>query len=386
MLFLVLNIFFVLLPLKLRSYTNSNGIMASGGPVAGSSFYYYEIFTKINGGPPVYLTGIQSQCSRVSDYFFQHFTTYGKTCEFQVTAFDSHDLQGIPSEWSEPFSSNVNSGNFSMITALFADAGNDKIISMSSINVVLDGNMSYDLFYNDISSLNFFWECFAWPRDATATLSDPNIASPIFTPSKVGTYYFRLYVSSIISESNFNNSSVNYMKVIVVDDLNDFVVANTGAATRVPIGAIAVLDGSDSQSTSEILVYKWEAINNGVTIINSDQPVATFNAEEEGTYTFLLTVMTENDFSSRVGIVSIYDENKVGSLMFQIIDSECIEYTHADFNNDGNIDGQDLTIFASCINSGRGLENYRSDCDFDRNLRIEKFDTNVFAACFGKGE
>ena len=108
-----------------------------------------------------------------------------------------------------------------------------------------------------------------------------------------------------------------------------------------------------------------------------------FTPEEEGTYTFRLTVITENDFSSEITIVSVYDEDKVGDLLFQKIDPECVDCVHADIDTNNSVDGLDLALLAASFNSGKGLADYRADCDFDKNLRIEKFDIKVFAACFG---
>ncbi len=381
--FLILSTILVLQPFAWADYTDFRGVVLNGTPANDGKFYYYEVFVKIDQGNPVYFTGVPSQNGKDLNYIFQYFPTDNSLFEFQVTAFDSHGVPGLPSQWSETFYPDFITYDCSSDTVPFADPGDDQVTDIQSGEVILDGSGSYDLFFDDTSSLKFFWECFSYPKDAVVNLSDPSSDYPSFTPDKAGAYYFRLHVSDRVNDTDLNKSPVRYMKVDVVEDINNFVAANAGTPTRVPLGSMAILDGTGSQSSSGILSYKWEALNKTVDIINAHESVAMFTPEEEGTYTFRLTVITENNFSSEITIVSVYDEDEVEDLLFQKIDPECIDYVHADLDTNNSVDGLDLALFAASFNSGKGLADYRTDCDFDKNLRIEKFDIRIFAACFG---
>ncbi|MBL0701312.1 MAG: hypothetical protein JJV92_10575, partial [Desulfosarcina sp.] len=237
---------------------------------------------------------------------------------------------------------------------------------------------------NDKASILYYWECYTWPRDGEITLSDHNAVNPVFTPAKEGTYYFRLYIADTAADVPFNRSPVRYVAVHAVSDIADYVIANPGSPKSVPLGGRVILDGSLSSATSATVYYKWEALNKSVDIQNADQPVASFIPQATGTYAFQLTVTAEHDFSSKITFVSVYDEAKVGSLYYQDIDQDCIDCLISDQDDDGDIDGTDLAALALSFNSQRGLDTYKKEHDFDRNLRIDKNDLTMTTGCYGK--
>lgn len=375
-------------PSALADYSDWRGVVVGGTPAVGATpeddgkLYYYDVFVKIDDGNAVYLTSLPSQNGKDLGYLLQYFPRDGQSYQFQIIACDSHGYEGPPSEWSDPFASVFVTYDCPAETVPIADPGTDQVVAVGT-SVPLDGSGSYDLFSDDSLNLQYYWECYAAPE--AVTLSDPCAVSPTFTPSTAGSYYFRLHVRDKVNDSDFNRSPIRYVKVDAVEDIYDFVVTNPGPAQNVPLGSTAVLDGSLSDTSSATVYYRWEALNKTVEIQNADQPVASFVPDAIGTYVFQLTVITDDDFSSKITLVSVYDEAAVGSLHTpEIINGDCIDCSIADLEDDGDVDGSDLAACAASFNSSRGLESYRADCDFDKNLRVDKTDSAILASSLGK--
>jgi hypothetical protein len=347
-------------PAALADYSDWRGVVVGGTPANEGRFYYYDVFVKIDDGNPVYLTSLPSQNGKDLGYLLQYFPRDDEFYQFQVIACDSHGYEGPPSGWSAPFASGFVAYDCSAETVPIADPGTDQVVAVGT-PVPLDGSGSYDLFSCDSLNLQYYWECYAAPE--AVTLSDPCAMSPTFTPS-----------------------TIRYVKVDAVEDIYDFVVTNPGPAQNVPLGSTAVLDGSLSDTSSATVYYRWEALNKTVEIQNADQPVASFVPDAIGTYVFQLKVITDDDFSSKITLVSVYDEAAVGSLYTPEINGDCIDCSIADLEDDGDVDGSDLAAFAGSFNSSRGLENYRVDCDFDKNLRVDETDSAILASSIGKSD
>ncbi|WDN88424.1 hypothetical protein BuS5_01392 [Desulfosarcina sp. BuS5] len=361
---------------------NRRGIAMGGSAASDGKSYYYDVNVKINDDEAVYFTAIPAY-TKDADYLFQYFPRYGKTYSFQATAYDSHGYQGAASVVSDNLISNFTTSDCSAVTVPIADPGPDQLAQVGN-EVSLDAGDSYDFFYNDKASILYYWECYAWPGDGEITLSDQNAVNPVFTPAKEGTYYFRLYIADTAADVSFNRSPVRYVAVNAVNDIADYVIANPGSPKSIPLGGNVILDGSLSSATSETVYYKWEALNKTVDIQNSDQPVASFTPQTTGTYAFQLTVTAEHDFSSKITFVSVYDEAEVGSLYYQDIDHGCTDCSISDQDDDGDIDGIDLAALALSFNSQKGLDTYKKEYDFDRNLRIDKNDLMMTTGCYGK--
>ena len=365
----------------MADYSDRRGVALGGTPANDGRFYYYDISVKINNGNPVYYTSLPSQNGKDLKYLFHYFPRSGNSYQFQVTACDSHGYQSQASVWSAPFASVFSTYNRSAKTVPIADPGEDQLVAVGEL-VTLDATESYDLF-SGTASLQYFWECYAGPEEVS--LSDPNAASPTFTPGTAGSYYFRLHVRDMDSSGNdFNRSPISYVKVNALENSDNFIIANPCRPQSVPLGSTVILDGSLSDTSSSIVYYNWEPLNRSVEIQNADQAVASFIPDTVGAYVFRLTITGEDDFSSKITIISVYDESSVGSLHTRKIDKDCVNCSVSDLENDGNVDGSDIAVFASAFNSSRGLDNYRADCDFDKNLRVDKMDLLIFSSCFGK--
>ena len=381
--FLIFCAVIMVMPNAYADRANCRGFAIVGG--AGGNAYYYDVNVSINGAEPVYLTAVPSYTENTG-YLFQYFTRDENIYSFQVTPCDSHGVSGMPSFFSEKFRTKFSTFNCSATTVPITDPGMNQLVKVGE-EVFLDAGDSYDYFNNDNDSILYSWECYAWPRDGEIILSDHNAVNPVFTPLKEGTYYFRLYVADIEDDGSFNRGSVRYIVVNAVKDLSKYVIANPGSPKNVPLKGEITLDGSFSSYSEACygrVVYEWEVLNKTVEIQNADQPVASFIPQETGTYAFQLTVTVEDDFSSKITFVSVYDESKVGSLYYQDINQDCIDPSISDLDNDGDIDGADLLALALSYNSQKGLDAYKKKHDFDRNLQVDKNDLIITSGCYGK--
>ncbi len=379
-----ISVFFIAVSAMSNVYddpSNRRGAAMGGTPADGGKTYYYDINVTINGAEPVYLTAVPAGTTDTG-YIFQYFPRSGNSYAFHATACDSHGYEGLKSVVSETLISNFTTLGCSASIVPIADPGLDQLVEVGA-EVSLYAGDSYDFLYNDNASILYYWECYAWPRDGKILLSNQHSVNPVFTPLKEGTYYFRLYLSGTETGAPFNRSAVRYVTVNAVKDITNYVAANPGPPKSIPLGGAVILDGSLSSTSSPTAYYKWEALNKKVDIQNRNQPVAYFIPPEAGTYTFQLTVTTEHDFSSKITFVSVYDEDKVGSLYYQEIDPGCIDCSIADQDHDGDVDWRDLGGLIFSLNAQRGYYKYKKKYDFDRNLRIDKNDLMIALTCYG---
>ncbi len=85
-----------------------------------------------------------------------------------------------------------------------ADAGINSIVPLNEV-VQLDGSASADI---DTDPLSFLWTLSAQPNGSSASLSDPQVENPQFTPDLKGTYVFDLVVNDGIVDSQIDQVEV----------------------------------------------------------------------------------------------------------------------------------------------------------------------------------
>ncbi len=370
------------------------GYSAGQQSIDGGRTYYYDIHTIINGGDSVYLTSIPTVGNKGNDsgYLFSFFPEDSTQYKFQAIGSDSKGLKGLPSEWSTPFQVQHEVKNQKTATSIVADPGQSQIVQ-SGTEVVLDGSESYDPTDTSNTNLVYRWECYQSP--ALVTLSEAATAHPRFTPTDAGSYKFRLVVSrqqeNSTDQQAGSQSPIRYVQIQVVENFTNVLKANVGVPLQVALGEKIVLDGSLSlPSVEDNGRYKWELLNGeqldtNIVINNDSLPVANAFPEKVGTHVFRLTVMNSNNFSYQITAVSVYDPISVGSLIEQDITKGCdLDCSIADLNDDQQIDNEDLDLFNSSINSGKGESAYIRIADFDKNLQINSNDLKVMNKCISK--
>lgn len=161
-----------------------------------------------------------------------------------------------------------------------AKAGDDQIV-LPNLLVTLDGSQSSDL-GGDIP-LKYQWSLFS-PAGVTASLNNPTIAKPTFTPVVAGAYTAQL----IVTDSTGAKSAPDTVLIIVGPR------ANAGPVQTVSVGATVQLNGSGSFGAS--LSYSWAftaPLVPGSTAVfspNNRDVDPTFLANVAGTYMIRLTV------------------------------------------------------------------------------------------------
>ncbi len=359
-------------------YTDFRGVILGGTAAEHLGASYYDIFVSINGGDPCYYASVPGTDAPVG-YLFHYFAREGNSYTFYTRACDTHGYAGPASPWSEQLDTAFVTESCPANTVPIADAGEDRVVTPGT-PVSLDAGGSYDLYAADTPNLTYYWECYAAPEDVA--LSDPHAVSPTFTPQTAGRYCFRLHVRDEIDGSDFNRSAIRYVQVFAEENVSAAVISRPSACRNVPVGSAVVLDGSSSMPATGD--YRWKCLKGSALIENADQPVASFTPTEPGAYVMQLTVYGEEDYSSRIIVVSVYNPAAVGALHVPEIDANCVDPSIGDLDHDLDADGTDLAAFAAAFNSSRGLAGYRADCDFDRSLRTDRTDLAILAACLGK--
>ncbi len=55
-----------------------------------------------------------------------------------------------------------------------------------------------------------------------------------------------------------------------------------------------------------------------------------------------------------------------------------------DFDDDGDVDGSDLAVFANAFGSSSGDPDYSTDCDFNDDGYVNEIDLDSFTRSFGR--
>jgi hypothetical protein len=157
-----------------------------------------------------------------------------------------------------------------------ADAGPDQIGVVKFLLVTLNGLGSGDL---DADSLTYLWTA-----PASIALSNPSDPMPTFTPTRSGSYDFRLQVGD-----GFGGSATDSVTVSVT---NAAPAANAGPDRSLLKGGAVTLDGTGSvDPDGDTLSFSWtQTSSSPVTLTNANMATPSFTPEVEGTYVFTLTV------------------------------------------------------------------------------------------------
>jgi hypothetical protein len=172
-----------------------------------------------------------------------------------------------------------------------ADAGPDRVITLPTNSVTLNGSGSKD---PDGTITKYFWSQLGGPATAvitsTGATSNTAVASNLLV---VGSYVFRLTVTD-----NSGATAVDDVTIVVNDTVvspgNQPPEAHAGKDITVQLPSNGVtLDGSQSiDSDGKINTYKWVKISGPTTftLLTPSAPTTILNNMVAGTYVFRLTV------------------------------------------------------------------------------------------------
>jgi len=163
-----------------------------------------------------------------------------------------------------------------------ADAGNNLSITVST-SATLDGSNSSD---PDEDTLTFHWEVISQPDGSSAEPANPESATSLFTPDRVGSYVLQLTVS----DGDKTHSDQMTVTATAVPP-----VARTSDDATIEIGGNVTLDGSDSSDPDEAaLTYIWtiQSKPDASSAAIEDNSLASFpfTPDVVGTYIFRLVV------------------------------------------------------------------------------------------------
>ncbi|MEZ5291134.1 MAG: PKD domain-containing protein [Vicinamibacterales bacterium] len=117
--------------------------------------------------------------------------------------------------------------------------------------VSLDGSASTDV---DGDVLAYRWALTTVPAGSAATLSDPGAVAPAFSVDRPGLYVAQLIVADGMAEAA--------PATVAIVTGNAAPVARTRSGYSVPVGQVAVLDGSPSSDPDgDALAYRWALVS-----------------------------------------------------------------------------------------------------------------------------
>jgi K319L-like, PKD domain/Bacterial TSP3 repeat len=150
--------------------------------------------------------------------------------------------------------------------------------------ITLDGSASTDV---DGDPLTYAWSIVSLPPGSQAALSDPSSVRPHFQPDVAGDYTLQLVVS------DGQHSSPPDTLVVSTDDAAP--AAHAGPDQTVPVGGLAMLDGSASvDPDGDALAYAWEIVSappgSAAALSDPAAPAPSFTVDRAGRYRIQLVV------------------------------------------------------------------------------------------------
>ncbi len=184
--------------------------------------------------------------------------------------------------------------------APIANAGSNAIVDFGS-TAQLDGSLSED---PDGTTLSYTWTVDSAPAGSIASITNPTLVNPTFTPDKRGVYILKLVVSDgdLSSEAAVQISTTKHAPV-----------ANAGTDAIMPFGETHTFTGALSFDPDEdVLTYAWTVIDRPAdSVATLSDPTGietTFRPDKQGTYTLRLIVF-DGEFYSAPDYVTLATTN-----------------------------------------------------------------------------
>ncbi|HEX6162132.1 MAG TPA: PKD domain-containing protein, partial [Vicinamibacterales bacterium] len=168
-------------------------------------------------------------------------------------------------------------------SAPVANAGPDQTTTVGA-TVTLDGSGSSDA---DGDSLTFTWTLTSRPVGSTATLVNPDTASPTLSIDRPGSYIARLIVN--------DGTAASAADFVTITTLNSVPVANAGADQTARVGDTVTLDGSTSSDVDgDSLSFRWsfasKPAGSGAVLSDAFAVAPSFTIDLPGAYVVQLIV------------------------------------------------------------------------------------------------
>jgi PKD repeat protein len=155
-----------------------------------------------------------------------------------------------------------------------ADAGPDQTVARGTL-VTLDGTQSSD---PEGAPLTFSWTILSQPTGSSVTLSNPNSATPTFTPLRPGSYVIQL----IVNDGQLDSAP----DTVTITVTNASPTANAGGPYGGRVGDPIQFSGSGSDPEGDSLTFNWDFGDGGSG--SGQAPTHTYAAA--GKFTVTLTV------------------------------------------------------------------------------------------------
>jgi plastocyanin domain-containing protein len=169
-----------------------------------------------------------------------------------------------------------------------AEAGPDQTVEAGT-QVTLDGSGSSD---PDGDMLSYSWSL-SGPSGSTATLSDPGVVAPTFTPQTTGTF-----TATLAIDDGSGMTAMDTVEITVNPDVNQSPTASIASVSSpAATGTQLNLDGSssnDPDGSNANLSYTWSIVTqptgSTASLGSTSGPSSTITPDVEGAYEVELSV------------------------------------------------------------------------------------------------
>jgi hypothetical protein len=186
-------------------------------------------------------------------------------------------------------------------TLPIANAGPNQTVQAGAL-VTLDGSASSDP--TGQLPLTYAWSFVSQPNGSSATLSDPTIVHPTFTPNVAGSYVIQLVVTDVAGLSSAPAT-------VIISTMDAPPVANAGPDQKITaIGTDVQLDGSGSYDLAGLpIAYQWSFVSKPVgskaALTGPTTAKPSFVADVFGAYSIQLIVTDSLGTASGPAVVSV---------------------------------------------------------------------------------
>jgi PKD domain len=186
-------------------------------------------------------------------------------------------------------------------TLPIANAGPNQTVHAGTL-VTLDGSASSDP--TGQLPLTYAWSFVTQPNGSPATLSDPTVVHPTFTPNVAGSYVIQLVVTDAAGLSSVPTT-------VRISTMDAPPVANAGPDQKITtLGTDVQLDGSGSYDLAGLpITYQWSFVSKPVgskaALIGPTTAAPSFVADVLGVYSIQLIVRDSLGTASGPAMVKV---------------------------------------------------------------------------------
>jgi hypothetical protein len=211
------------------------------------------------------------------------------------------------------------------------------------VPVSLDASGSSD---PDGLPLTFSWTVASQPTGAPPQLTGAATARPTFTATAAGQYGLEL----VVTASDGQRTTIwVYVNVVRYDSGWPTAMLTPSTTTAAPGEAVALDASGSSDPDGLALTFSWtvtqQPSNGAASLTGTSSPQATFTASVQGTYTVLVTVISEDGYTAtQVATIHVTNVREIGLATNDLVYDPWRQVLYASVPSRGGVNGNRVAV------------------------------------------